>query len=124
MSLLSDPDVPVVPHRDHVRVEPTGELDVHTCPPLRAQLDELWESGWTDIVLDLREVTFMDSTALHVVMDNHRRAARDAARFAIIDGPEAVGRVLTITGLRGVLEFTTDAAERRIRRAPALRPSA
>jgi anti-anti-sigma factor len=109
MSLLSDPEVPIVPHRDHVRVRPAGELDVSTCPPLRAQLDELWESGWTDVVLDLRDVTFIDSTALHVVMDNHRRAARDATRFAIIDGPEPVARVLTITGLRGVLEFATGA---------------
>jgi anti-sigma B factor antagonist len=108
MSLLSEPDVPVVARRDHVRVVPAGELDLATCPPLRAQLDELWASGWTDVVLDLRQVTFMDSTALHVVLDHHRRAARDSMRFSLIDGPAAVSRVLEITGLRGVLEFAPD----------------
>ena len=108
MSLLSEPDLPVVARRDHVRVAPAGELDLATCAPLRAQLDDLWDSGWTDIVLDLREVTFMDSTALHVVLDNHRRAGRDSMRFSLIDGPAAVARVLDITGLRGVLEFAPD----------------
>jgi anti-sigma B factor antagonist len=108
MTLISPFDLPVVSHRDYVRVAPSGELDLDTCAPLRAQLDELWESGWTDVVLDLRAVTFMDSTALHVVVDNHKRATGGDMRFSLIDGPPAVSRVLELTGLRAVLEFAPD----------------
>jgi anti-anti-sigma factor len=98
-------DVPVVAHRDLVRVAPEGELDMATCEPVAAMLDELWDSGWTDVVLDLREVTFADSTTLHLLVCNQRRAERDGTRFRIIDGSHAVQRILTISGLRHVLDF-------------------
>jgi len=98
-------DVPVVAHRDLVRVAPEGELDMATCEPVAAMLDELWESGWTDVVLDLRQVTFADSTTLHLLVCNQRRAERDGTRFRVIDGSDAVRRILTISGLREVLEF-------------------
>lgn len=48
--------VEVHPHRDTVRVAPTGELDLATVPALRGQLLELTESGFRSIVLDLRGV--------------------------------------------------------------------
>jgi anti-sigma B factor antagonist len=98
-------DVPVVAHRDLVRVAPEGELDMATCEPVAAMLDELWDSGWTDVVLDLREVTFADSTTLHLLVCNQRRAERDGTRFRIIDRSHAVQRILTISGLRHVLDF-------------------
>jgi len=98
-------DVPVVAHRDLVRVAPEGELDMATCEPVAAMLDELWESGWTDVVLDLRRVTFADSTTLHLLVQNQRRAERDGMRFRVIDGSDAVQRILTISGLRQVLDF-------------------
>ena len=98
-------DVPVVAHRDLVRVAPEGELDMATCGPVGAMLDELWESGWAEVVLDLRQVTFADSTTLHLLVQNQRRAERDGTRFWLIDGPDAVQRILTISGLRQVLDF-------------------
>ncbi len=98
-------DVPVVAHRDLVRVAPEGELDMATCEPVAAMLDELWESGWTEVVLDLRRVTFADSATLHLLVQNQRRAERDGTRFWLIDGPDAVQRILTISGLRQVLDF-------------------
>lgn len=97
-------DVPVIAHRDLVRVAPEGELDIATCEPVRAMLDELWESGWAEVVLDLRQVTFADSTMLHVLVRNQQRAAEAGARFWVIDGPDPVARVLTISGLRQVLQ--------------------
>jgi anti-sigma B factor antagonist len=103
-------DVAVVAHRSYVRVVTAGELDIATSGDLRAQLDELWDSGWDDVVLDLRQVTFMDSSGLHILIDNHERAAQAAMRFSIIDGSEAVDRALEISGLRELLH---DALEDR-----------
>ena len=97
-------DVPVVAHRDLVRVAPEGELDLATCEPVAAMLDELWDSGWTEVVLDLRQVTFADSTTLHLLVQNQRRAERGGTRFWLIDGSDAVQRILTISGLRQVLD--------------------
>ena len=97
-------DVPVIAHRDLVRVAPEGELDMATCEPVRAMLEELWESGWTEVVVDLRRVTFLDSTMLHVLVRNQQRADDAGVHFWVIDGPDPVARVLTISGLRQILQ--------------------
>ena len=98
-------DVPVIAHRDLVRVAPEGELDIATCEPVRAMLDDLWESGWTEVVLDLRQVTFVDSTMLHLLVRNQQRAASEGNSFWVIEGPDPVARVLTISGLRPFLQL-------------------
>jgi anti-anti-sigma factor len=93
----------VIPERTAVRIAPSGELDLATCDVLRVQLDELWEVGWTDVVVDLRGLTFMDSSGVQILVEHHRRATRTGTRFSIIDGSEPVSRVLELTGLRAVL---------------------
>jgi anti-anti-sigma factor len=100
-------DVDVMPDRAFVRVRPVGEVDLSTSPDLRAQLDQLWDSGWTDIVVDLRDVTFMDSSGVHVLLDHHRRAARGGMSFAIIDGAPSVSRLLSLTGLDALLTYAS-----------------
>jgi anti-sigma B factor antagonist len=106
VSLLPPPfAVTVTPDRTSVRVVPSGELDVATCDLLAARLDELWTAGWTDVVLDLRALTFIDSSGLHLLIDHHRRACAAGARFSIIDGSPPVRRVLRLCGLHEVLVY-------------------
>ena len=45
-----------------------GEIDLFTAPELKAALGEALESGRTRIVVDLTETTFLDSTALGVLI--------------------------------------------------------
>src|SRR5215208_5831643 len=61
-------------------------------------------SGWTDVVADMREVTFLDSSGLHVLLAHHRRAAEHGGRFSIIDGDGPVARVLALTGMNAVFD--------------------
>jgi anti-anti-sigma factor len=108
---LSTPfDVTVYPNRTAVRVVPSGELDAGSRGLLAAQLDELWESGWTEVVVDLRELTFMDSSGVHLLLQHHRRAAEAGARFAIIDGQPCVARTLQLCGVHDM--FARMQAER------------
>ena len=63
-----------------VRVCPIGEVDVDTVGVVRAQLDELTVAGFTHVILDLRDVTFLDSSGLHLVhlvMDAQAASAAD-----------------------------------------------
>lgn len=103
MSLRPLFDVTVIPRRTYVCVVPRGELDLATCGTLDAQLDELWGSGWEDVVVDLRQLDFMDSSGLHVLIKHHRRAAGTRVRFSIIDGAESVSRLLQLTGVDAML---------------------
>jgi anti-anti-sigma factor len=59
-----------------------------------------------EVIADLRDVTFMDSTGLHVLVSHHRHAAERGLGFSIIDGSAPVSRVLKLTGLDHVLDRT------------------
>jgi anti-sigma B factor antagonist len=89
----------VEPDRAAVRVRPIGELDLATVPLVEAQLAELWSVGFTRIVLDLREVSFLDSTGLRLLLAWHAHSAADGMLFGVISGPPAVQRVLEVAGV-------------------------
>jgi anti-anti-sigma factor len=97
--------VDVARERDAVRVSPVGELDMATIRYLREALYEAMAAGAARVILDLRETTFLDSSALHLAVDAHERAVRDTTGFAIIPGPPLVQRAFDIAGLSDRLPF-------------------
>ena len=46
-----------------------GELDFATVPLVDAELADLWAMGYSSVVLDLRNVFFLDSTGLHLLIN-------------------------------------------------------
>jgi anti-sigma B factor antagonist len=99
-------ELAVFPERAFVRVQPCGEIDLATAGLLDYQIRELWDSGWAEVIADLREVTFMDSTGLRVLVTHHRHAAERGVRFSIVDGNGPVSHVLELTGIDQVLDHT------------------
>jgi anti-sigma B factor antagonist len=76
-----------------------GSLDLATAPTIKAALSEATENGRHDLILDLTQLEFLDSTGLGVLIGAHRRAAEHGGSFRLIvnDGP--IWRLLNITGL-------------------------
>lgn len=91
--------VEVRPERDVVRVVPVGELDVATAAELETQLHELRTSGFERVVLDLRDLQFVDSTGIRVIVTEHRFAAANRREFSLVGGRPAVRRALEVCGL-------------------------
>ena len=87
-----------------------GELDLATAPDLDTALTELQEAG-QDVAVDLRELAFMDSTGLRVIVAAHARAKDGEHSFVIVrprpGGP--IERILAIAGVASVLEVVDDA---------------
>jgi anti-sigma B factor antagonist len=81
-----------------------GEHDLSTAPMLGQRLDGLIAEGGP-IVVDLSQATFVDSSILGVILGARGRAEANGLGFAVshANGPDPVGRVLDITGLRGEL---------------------
>jgi anti-sigma B factor antagonist len=102
--------VETVPDRDVVRVSPIGEIDLSTVGEIRDQLRELRAVGFMRLVLDLRGTTFLDSTGLHLILEECDTARAAGAQFAIVAGPPEVQRVFDLTGLGAQLPFS-DVAE-------------
>jgi anti-sigma B factor antagonist len=98
--------ITIKPRRDAVQVAPTGELDLATVEQLQHNLDELINAGYTRIVIDLRGVEFLDSTALHALIAAHTRAQQDGWTLEIIPATPAVQRIFELTSTLDRLPFT------------------
>src|SRR5262249_46990539 len=79
-----------------------GSLDLATAPTVRAALTEATDTGPHDLIVDLTQLEFLDSTGLGVLIGAHRRAAEHSGSFRLIIGDGAIARLLNITGLISV----------------------
>jgi anti-sigma B factor antagonist len=96
---------------DTVWVRPQGELDLDTAPELEQELARVREHANGRVVLDLRRLTFMDSTGLRLVIRWDTAAREQGFEFAIVPGPEVVQRVIRLTGMDGHLRAADPPAE-------------
>jgi anti-anti-sigma factor len=92
--------VAVVPDRNEVRVVPSGELDLASVDAVDGEVRQLRRSGFDQVVLDLRRLTFMDSSGLRLLLDLRDDAARDGLDLVLVPGPPAVQRVFELTATR------------------------
>ena len=92
-------------------VRPVGELDLDTEPQLEQAIAAVREQGAPRLVLDLRELTFMDSTGLRLVIRWDTAAREHGFEFAIVRGPDVVQRVIRLTGMEDQLTFTEPPAD-------------
>jgi anti-sigma B factor antagonist len=97
--------VEVAREGEGVRVCPIGEVDLATIELLRRHMDEAMEAGAARVILDLRRITFLDSSGLHLAVETKERAAGIGAEFAIIPGPPPVQRTFEAAGLCPLLSF-------------------
>jgi anti-sigma B factor antagonist len=74
---------------DAVVVGVEGELDILTAPRLAARLNGVIRASAADVVLDLRNVEFMDSAGLQILLNTRRRLLRDSRTLSVMydDGP-------------------------------------
>ena len=89
------------PDRLLVRVE--GELDLLTVPRLAAQLNGLIRSRGEDVYLDLREVQFIDSAGLQLLLLTRRRLMGASRTLTVICSEGPVRRVIELARLTETL---------------------
>jgi anti-anti-sigma factor len=85
-----------------------GELDLATVPVVH-DIVARHCSGRRALVLDLRALTFMDSSGLRLLIELQDR--RDGTRVAFIAPGPRVGTVLDMTGVRSTLNWVTDPSQ-------------
>lgn len=75
-----------------------GEIDMATAPRIEAVLRD-GEGEVETVVLDLREVTFLDTSGIRLIVSEQKRAREHGHRFAVVRGPRSVERIFAIAGL-------------------------
>ena len=99
-------------HDDLTVVTVAGEIDVFQSPKLREHMRALIEDGRHQIVLDLNDVEFLDSTGLGVVVGIYHRLRTVGGSLVLVGANERVRRVFHITKLTSIFTLypTLDAA--------------
>ena len=82
---------------DAAWVHVAGELDIASTPSLKSKLNELQPHARL-VVVDLREVEFVDSSGVHALVDATSRARSDDRRVVLLRNPATLDRVFTLTG--------------------------
>ncbi|GAA4078979.1 STAS domain-containing protein [Nonomuraea soli] len=83
-------------------IRPCGEVDATNAAALAAALDEARHHGGA-LILDLRELGFLDSTGLKALLTAYNLAKDEGRGFHLADPHPHVHRLLQITGLLPVL---------------------
>ena len=76
-----------------------GELDLYTAPELRERLARVDEGGAERVVLDLSQVTLVDSMALGVLLGAKKRLATHAGSLDLVVSKPDIRRIFEITML-------------------------
>ena len=93
------------PERERVRVRPIGEIDMATVPVVETHLSELQAAGFGQVTLDLRGVSFLDSTGLRMILEWDARSRADGFAFSLVAGPPTVQRLFELTRTTARLKF-------------------
>ena len=89
---------------DTLYVRPVGELDLGTVDQFRQALSEA-ERERTDLVIDLRGLTFIDSSGLHELIQARQRGEEQGRALALVRGSAPIQRILAVAKLHEFFDF-------------------
>jgi anti-sigma B factor antagonist len=89
--------------KEHAYVVLTGELDGATAPSLVRTLVEVNDTVEGDLVLDIKKLSFIDSTGLSVFVSQHKNLSAKGRKLVIYAPTAMARRLFQITGLEEVL---------------------
>ncbi|AKM19538.1 anti-sigma F factor antagonist [Geobacillus stearothermophilus] len=105
MSLAIDLEV----KQDVLIVRLSGELDHHTAEELREQVTDVLENrGIRHIVLNLRQLTFMDSSGLGVILGRYKQIKNVGGQMVVCAVSPTVKRLFDMSGLFKIIRFEAD----------------
>lgn len=86
-------------------IEVRGEIDVYTAPLLREEISTLVDADHTTIVVDLTQVSFMDSTGLGVLVGALKKVRTLGGDLSLVINEEKILKVFRITALTQVFSI-------------------
>lgn len=83
-----------------------GELDHHTSEEIRKKIDKHFNgSNVSNIIMDLNELTFMDSSGIGLIMGRYRNAVDKKGKLIIVCENSTIKRILDMSGLLKIIEL-------------------
>jgi len=92
-------------------VDVAGDVDLHSAPELRDTLSTLVDSDTRQVMLDLSNVTFLDSMALGVILGTKKRLAATGRDLELVVANPEIRRIFEITMLDRIFALHASRAE-------------
>ena len=83
----------------------TGEIDTYTAPKLRESLIPLTEQSGVEVIVDLSEVQYIDSTGLGIFVGVLKASDSNGSSLTLTGMSERIKRLFVITGLDEVINI-------------------
>ncbi len=82
-----------------------GELDHHVSEEIRTELDEAIEKKRIKhLIFDLKNLRFMDSSGIGVIMGRYKHISKQGGKVAIIQVSDKVDKIFSLSGLYKIVE--------------------
>jgi len=91
----------------------SGEVDVYTSPQLKQTIVEAIDAGCVNIVVDLENVGFIDSSGLGVLVSGLRRVKERQGTLRLVCTHDGILKIFRITGLDKVFPLFSSSEEAR-----------
>jgi anti-anti-sigma factor len=108
---VPDFDLRLVRSDARMHIAPIGELDIATAPQFEEAIIAATSEPVSELVLDLRGLTFMDSTGLRTLAQANLKAEQAGTALSIWRGSRQIERVLEISGLGPLLPLADPPAD-------------
>ena len=95
----------------HYVIAARGEIDLFTAPELKQVITEVIENGERRVAIDLSEVSFLDSTALGVLIGAVKRLRSRGGALAVVNTDSSIAKTFEITGLDQIFTIVASRAE-------------
>lgn len=91
-----------------VLVKLSGEIDAYTAPQVREALMPSAENTGMKMIVELNDVTYMDSTGLGVFVGLFKVLKANEGHLILTGMSDRLKRLFDITGLADVMEINTE----------------
>ena len=101
-----------------------GEVDLYTAPEFKQQLLDVIGRGGKEVVVDLSDTTFIDSTTLGVLVGGVKRLRTNDGQLSLVCSDRNITKIFEITGLDRVFTIHSTRADAISKLGTASQPSA
>jgi len=92
--------------KDAIIVYLRGELDQHTANTVRNAIEKEWSKKLaTYIILNMEQLTFMDSSGLGVILGRYKQVTNDGGKLVICCVNRQVEKIIELSGLKNIINF-------------------
>ncbi|HZH58931.1 MAG TPA: anti-sigma factor antagonist [Metabacillus sp.] len=92
---------------DQTIVSVAGEIDAYTAPKLREAILPLAEDSNPNIMINLKDVSYMDSTGLGVFVGLLKSVRKNNGQLNLVELSDRLERLFSITGLSDIIDISS-----------------